>query len=95
MSGALKAFERMNGGTKPTKVIVYRDGVSEGQTQALLEGEVSQIKSALLPDCRLVYVVVNKRVDAKFFSVKGGNFDGCQEGVCVDSTVTKKGAYDY
>ena len=31
MGGAISAFAKANGGTKPKKIIVYRDGVSEGQ----------------------------------------------------------------
>lgn len=54
MGGAIGAFARANGGVKPKKIIVYRDGVSEGQLKALLEGEVRETQSALDSDMKLI-----------------------------------------
>lgn len=41
----MKKFESVNGGTRPTKLIIYRDGVSEGQMEALIESEAKPIQS--------------------------------------------------
>jgi hypothetical protein len=42
----LKVFARTCGGRLPTKLIFYRDGVSEGQYQKVLDNEVNKIKTA-------------------------------------------------
>ena len=54
MVGAISAFAKANGGTKPKKIIVYRDGVSEEQLKALLEGEVRETQAALDSDMKLI-----------------------------------------
>lgn len=42
----LNLWERENGGRRPQNVLVYRDGVSEGQYQDVLRLEVSAIEAA-------------------------------------------------
>ena len=54
VQGATKAFSRLNSGVSPKKVIIYRDGVSEGQMQSVLEGEVREVLNALGGDVKLV-----------------------------------------
>lgn len=54
VQGGIKAFSRLNSGVSPKKVIIYRDGVSEGQMQAVLEGEVREVLNALGGDVKLV-----------------------------------------
>ncbi|XP_003370078.1 eukaryotic translation initiation factor 2C 3, partial [Trichinella spiralis] len=59
-------------GTAPKNIIVYRDGVSEGQFMQVLEEELSALRRA----CRSVatnyrplitFIVVQKRHHARFF----------------------------
>ncbi|CAJ0573794.1 unnamed protein product, partial [Mesorhabditis spiculigera] len=57
---------------KPERIIVYRDGVSEGQFAEVLREEIQGIRSACLmlsPDYRppITYVVVQKRHHARIF----------------------------
>lgn len=95
---AVKSFMNHNSQTKPRKVIVYRDGVSEGQINALLEGEIAGIQKALNQfdsGIKLVYVVLNKRVDAKFFAFGHQGAESCPEGTVIDDAVTKKGRWDF
>jgi len=42
----IRLFQVANNRALPQKLIVYRDGVSEGQFQKVLENEVGRIKSA-------------------------------------------------
>jgi len=49
----------------PDVVVVYRDGVSEGELEKVFKEEVSQIQSAL-PKAHLIYTVVQKRIHTRF-----------------------------
>lgn len=42
----LEAWIRASGGSRPEKLIMWRDGVSEGQLGPVVESEVTQIKRA-------------------------------------------------
>ena len=46
---AFDAFYKFSGGAKryPERIIIYREGVGEGQAQALIDQEVPQIKAAI------------------------------------------------
>ena len=43
---AVKKFHEKNGGRFPETVIVYRDGVGDGQLDMVLEQEIPQFKAA-------------------------------------------------
>ena len=70
-------FKSANHNVAPKKVIIDRDGVSEGQKQAVIKSEVEQVNRALLEsigeETRLIYIIVNKLVSARFFEDQGGN----------------------
>lgn len=42
VAGALKNFHRING-TLPERIVVYRDGVSDGQLESVHKHEVTQL----------------------------------------------------
>ena len=44
----IKEFQRLNQGSLPKKLIIYRDGVSEGQFGRVLEVEYVEIQKVLL-----------------------------------------------
>lgn len=46
MEGRLEVFRKKNGGRLPTKVMIYRDGVSEGQFKLVLDTEFPSIVKA-------------------------------------------------
>lgn len=46
MKGRLEVFRKKNGGKLPTKVLIYRDGVSEGQFKLVLNTEFPSIVKA-------------------------------------------------
>lgn len=56
----------------PKQIVVYRDGVGDGQMQYVLDHEVPQMKSAfqaVVPpiDPKFTMVVVQKRINTRFF----------------------------
>jgi len=59
-------------GQKPSRILVYRDGVSEGEFAEVLREEMQGIRTACLmlsPDYRppITFLVVQKRHHARFF----------------------------
>lgn len=65
------AFESFNSTNKiyPKNIIIYRDGVGEGQKKTLFETEFKQIRAAMDSKCKdskCVFVMVNKMVKTKF-----------------------------
>lgn len=70
--------------------------MGEGQFQTALNQEVGAIQDMLAKhaiDARLVFVVVNKRVDTKILGMQRD--EGCAEGTVVDQTITRPGMYDF
>lgn len=100
----LKGFYKRANGKKPERIIVYRNGASEGELQAVAKLEVGQMKAAFaaLPgnySPKLTVIVVNKRTHTRMFAQdkadqigKSGNVPS---GTVVDTVVTSKGLCDW
>lgn len=96
-----QVMEKKPGG--PKRVIMYRDGVSEGQFQAVLDEEVPQIKDALArlnmnPPPKLTVVVVGKRHHVRMFpeSESDGDKTGnCPSGTVIDSDIVHPTEFDF
>lgn len=96
---ALKKFHALNG-FMPQKIIIYRDGVGDGQLEAVLDCEVSQAINAIkfyLRDCQDVktevphvsYIVVQKRINAKLsLREQSGRCSNPLPGTYLDHTIT-------
>ncbi|XP_027627375.1 piwi-like protein 3 [Tupaia chinensis] len=97
VEGALDAWYR-NNQCLPNALIVYRDGVGDGQLQALLDKEIPQILSCLqTPDVKLnlTFIVVKKRINTRFFIESEGNLQNPEPGTIVDMELTRKEWYDF
>lgn len=94
--------------TLPENIIIYRDGVSEGQYQLLLDNELPLIRNA----CRQKYpasdtkkglpkisiIVCGKRHHTRFYPTTTGDADrkgNCQPGTIVDRGVTEVRFWDF
>lgn len=92
----------------PENLLVYRDGVSEGQYDQILDQELPQIRNA----CRQFYppaatkkgfpkisiVVCGKRHHTRFYPTDVANADrssNCEPGTIVDRSVTEAGNWDF
>ncbi|KAH9938191.1 argonaute-like protein [Fomitopsis serialis] len=78
----------------PTRIIFYRDGVSEGQFKQVLEQELPLIKKAcarLNINPKITMIVVGKRHHVRFFPQSERDRDrsgNCPAGTVVDQEVT-------
>lgn len=105
--GRLKLWQKKNR-SLPENIIVYRDGVSEGQYQLLLDQELPQIRNA----CRQMYsapqtkaglprmsiIVCGKRHHTRFYPSTVATADrrsNCAPGTVVDRGVTDVRAWDF
>jgi eukaryotic translation initiation factor 2C len=104
----LRLWQKHNKNALPENIILYRDGVSEGQYQQLLEMELPLIRNA----CRQAYpatatnqglpkvsiVVCGKRHHTRFYPSVEGEADrssNCNPGTVVDRGVTEVRFWDF
>ncbi|GMT00939.1 hypothetical protein PENTCL1PPCAC_23113 [Pristionchus entomophagus] len=89
---------------KPSRIIVYRDGVSEGQFAEVLREEMQSIRSACLtlsPDYRppITYIVVQKRHHARLFAKNPrdtvGKAKNIPPGTTVDTGIVSPEGFDF
>ncbi|XP_055705126.1 protein argonaute-2 isoform X1 [Phlebotomus papatasi] len=97
-------FYKSTGGYKPHRIILYRDGVSEGQFPHVLQHELTAIREACIklePDYRpgITFIVVQKRHHTRLFcadkkeqSGKSGNIPA---GTTVDVGITHPTEFDF
>lgn len=88
---AVHAYKADFGNSLPARIIIYRDGVGEGQLQYVYNHEVKAIKEKLQlacagqrEACRLTFFVVNKRINTRLFLQKRNPLPG----TIVDSVIT-------
>ena len=97
-------FYKANGKLKPTKIIFYRDGVSEGQFDQVLVHEVRAVQEACMllekeyrP--RITFVVVQKRHHTRLFCEnkqdESGRAQNVPPGTTVDSGITHPYEFDF
>lgn len=99
---ALKCYENKNN-FLPDSIIVYRDGVSEGQLDHVRNYEIEQFRKTMKKidphyNPKLTFIVVQKRVNTKFFmEVKKAKTEMCNmpPGTIIDKRVTHRTLYDF
>uniref|UniRef100_A0A8C6EKY9 Piwi like RNA-mediated silencing 3 n=1 Tax=Microcebus murinus TaxID=30608 RepID=A0A8C6EKY9_MICMU len=98
VAAALKVWCK-NEPSRPHSVIVYRDGVGDGQLSALLAQEIPQMLAGLndnsCPDSLLTFIVVKKRINTRFFAVSQDSLDNPESGTVIDVELTRKEWYDF
>ncbi|TRX90380.1 hypothetical protein FHL15_008745 [Xylaria flabelliformis] len=94
--------------TYPENILIYRDGVSEGQYSKVLEEELPQLREACkqlypAPDRqkglpRMTLIIVGKRHHTRFYVTKGADADRSgnpKPGTVVDRGVTEARSWDF
>lgn len=97
-------FYKSTGGFKPHRIIMYRDGVSEGQFIHVLQHELTAVREACIKleaDYKpgITFIVVQKRHHTRLFcsdkkeqSGKSGNIPA---GTTVDVGITHPTEFDF
>ncbi|KAG7445462.1 argonaute-like protein [Guyanagaster necrorhizus] len=86
---------------KPKRIIVYRDGVSEGQFKEVLDTELAALKAAckkLAVDAKITFIIVAKRHHIRFFPTSRETADdtgNCQAGTVVDRGIGHPTEFDF
>ncbi|KIM90880.1 hypothetical protein PILCRDRAFT_811377 [Piloderma croceum F 1598] len=94
-------MERKPGTGAPTRIIFYRDGVSEGQFQQVLDKELPALKAAcaeLKIKPTITVVIVGKRHHVRFFPQNQREADrsgNCPAGTVVDREVAHPTEFDF
>jgi len=97
LSKSLQAYSQANN-SLPTRIILYRDGVGDGQIPVVLATEVTAIKEAIShfnKDIKLTFIIVSKRINTKFFAEAGQTLSNPMSGTVVDDVVTLPERYDF
>eukprot|EP00092_Neocalanus_flemingeri_P024564 GFUD01026642.1.p1 GENE.GFUD01026642.1~~GFUD01026642.1.p1 ORF type:complete len:216 (+),score=80.19 GFUD01026642.1:86-649(+) len=96
---ALRKYNEINGNL-PSRIIMYRDGVGDGQINYVIDHEIASIQSCLasagLPadQVKFTYVIVSKKINTRFFKM-GGAPSNPPSGTIVDDVVTLPERYDF
>ncbi|KAJ1980491.1 hypothetical protein H4R35_001111 [Dimargaris xerosporica] len=89
--------------TKPRRILVYRDGVSEGQFATVMEVEVNAIREACAKleagyQPKITFVTCQKRHHTRFLPQNQSDADrsgNCPPGTVVDSRITHPFEFDF
>lgn len=93
---AIKKWEEIHGGAPPGGILIYRDGVGDGQLPYVYQHEVEQVKGTLskylkTAPVKMAMIVVTKRIKTRVFA-------GTQNpppGTIVDDVITLPQRYDF
>ncbi|CAI2386355.1 unnamed protein product [Moneuplotes crassus] len=101
---ALQEFNTKNG-LFPQRIIIYRDAVSEGQSEVTLGTEVPELEKAIknLKDSgqieeepSILFILVNKRIEQRFFTQdRRGNLKNPRRGLVIESKITRTDRFDF
>jgi eukaryotic translation initiation factor 2C len=97
---ALEDYKKKNDGF-PARIIVYRDGVGQGQFDEIRNVEIRALKSAMESikcEAKLTYIIVQKRHHVRLFPVGHENQDkssNCVPGTIIDSEITRPGDFNF
>ncbi|XP_075707606.1 piwi-like protein 4 isoform X2 [Rhinoderma darwinii] len=99
MKGAIENWQKSNN-ELPNRIIIYRDGVGDGQLQMLVDYEIPQLlgffkESRIAHSPRITVVVVRKRCTTRFFSESHRGLQNPPLGTIVDSEATRPEWYDF
>merc|ERR1740131_551065 len=95
---ALRKYSEINGDL-PARIIMYRDGVGDGQIPYVLEHEINAIqncfkKAGLPEDIKFTYIIVSKRINTRILRLNGKPTNP-PSGTVVDDVVTLPERYDF
>lgn len=96
----IESYDRLNK-VKPEKIIIFRDGVSEGQFDMVLNEELFDLRRALRTvnySPTITLIVAQKRHQTRLFPARrndGGSTGNVHPGTVVDTTVVHPFEFDF
>ena len=99
VKNAARRYQKANS-FAPSNIIVYRDGVGQGQIESVREKELKSLIKGLEQEFNgktpsLAYIIVTKRLSDRFFVETRNGLENPSGGLIVDQTVVKEGQFDY
>uniref|UniRef100_A0A336M4G2 Lipid droplet-associated hydrolase n=1 Tax=Culicoides sonorensis TaxID=179676 RepID=A0A336M4G2_CULSO len=96
---ALKEYKNVNH-VLPERIIIFRDGVGDGQIEALKNYEIVQLKAAWKAenpnyDPQFTFIIVQKRINTRIMTFNGKEYVNPHPGTIVDHSITRKYLYDF
>lgn len=96
-TNALQNF-RTEQGVFPSKVVIIRDGVGDGQLDHCRRYEVEQFESVLRQfnvNTKLCFIVVQKRINTRMFALGREGAENPPPGTIIDHTITRRYLQDF
>lgn len=99
--GRLELWQKRNKGQLPQNILIYRDGVSEGQYEMVLKDELPSVQAAARTKYHKTQpniTVVSKRHNVRFFPTKASDQDRYSNplnGAVVDRGITRPKYWDF
>ncbi|KAI3763985.1 hypothetical protein L2E82_13983 [Cichorium intybus] len=93
----VNTYEQRNG-IKPNRIVVFRDGVSDGQFDMVLNKEMVDMKKALYDGNyrpAITFVVAQKRHTTRLFLNNGREVGNVPPGTVVDTTIVQPFEFDF
>ncbi|XP_022822730.1 piwi-like protein Ago3 [Spodoptera litura] len=96
---AIRVYLSVNGNL-PDRIIIYRDGVGDGELKVIKDFEIPQMQISLssfegrtVP--AITYLVVQKRINTRIFLKTPGGLENPNPGTIVDHDITRRDWYDF
>lgn len=91
---------KLNNGQYPEKLVIYRDGISDGQLSMVKDHEIPQIEKAFsMIDANykpsLTVIIVKKRGSTRFFANTRGALSNPPCGSVIDTVVSRAEWFDF
>merc|ERR1740131_758149 len=100
----MRKYAEENGGNLPERIIMYRDGVGDGQIDYVVEHEIAAIEKVFKTQglnvddpkqFRFTYIIVSKRINTRFFKNDPKGPSNPPSGAVFDDVVTLPERYDF
>ncbi|XP_034941705.1 piwi-like protein Siwi isoform X2 [Chelonus insularis] len=97
MIKAIRKYAELNSNTFPARIIIYRDGVGDGQIPYVVDHELKHLREHLdkfyaQNPVKMAFIIVTKRINVRLFLNKR---DNPPPGTVVDDVITNPSRYDF
>merc|ERR1719216_103538 len=98
-TNAIVRYKKYNSQVSPQRIFIYRDGLGEGQIDYALNTEITALQEVMklqgLENVQFAYIIVSKRINARFFQMTGTKPMNPPSGSVLDDVVTLPERHDF